>query len=103
MSVGYSLLAGILAIAAMGDDEFTADHSPRGEGWPLWRGALTALGAVTFAYGGHRYDTGCAVTSGNGNYTLAVCAECPTEIRSELSKLSRNHASFVSLCLQKCS
>jgi len=56
MSIGYSLLAGIVAIAAHGDESFTPDYSPRGEGWPLWRGALNALGAVTFAYGGHRYD-----------------------------------------------
>lgn len=56
MSVGYSLLAGIVAIAAHGADDFRPDYSPRGEGWPLWRGALNALGAVTFAYGGHRCE-----------------------------------------------
>lgn len=82
MSVGYSLLAGILAIAAMGDDNFSADYSPRGEGWPLWRGALTALGAVTFAYGGHRCDTGHAVFSGKVAirflFVLSVFHTCGT-------------------------
>eukprot|EP00892_Ulva_mutabilis_P009858 jgi/Ulvmu1/7244/UM035_0031.1 len=53
MSVGYSMLAGFVAIAAHGDEDFTPDYSARGEGWPMWRGALNSLGAVTFAYGGH--------------------------------------------------
>jgi hypothetical protein len=46
MSVGYSFLAGILAIAA-------SSYSARESGWPHLRGVLNALGAVTFAYGGH--------------------------------------------------
>lgn len=53
MSLGYSLLAGILAIVASQSDDFTPTYEPRGEGWPLWRGILNALGGVTFAYGGH--------------------------------------------------
>lgn len=54
MSIGYSVLAGAVAIAAHGHSDFAPDYSARAEGWPQWRGAMNALGAVTFAYGGHR-------------------------------------------------
>lgn len=53
MSLGYSLLAGILAIVASRDEDFTAEYGARDDGWPLWRGILNALGGITFAYGGH--------------------------------------------------
>jgi hypothetical protein len=53
MSLGYSLLAGFLAIAASQEDGWVPEYKSRAEGWPLWRSILNALGAVTFAYGGH--------------------------------------------------
>lgn len=52
-SLGYSLLAALLAIVASRSEDFTPSYEPREEGWPRWRGILNALGGVTFAYGGH--------------------------------------------------
>ena len=55
MSLGYSLLAGVLAVAAARSEGFERSYGRRvGESeTDFTRGVFTALGAVTFAYGGH--------------------------------------------------
>lgn len=51
MSLGYSVLSSILAIAAARGVD--VDYSQRGDGAAFWRGVFTSMGAIAFAYGGH--------------------------------------------------
>ena len=53
MSLCYSLLSGVLAMAAAASDDVPPDYGKRDSGPDFWRGVFTSLGAVTFAYGGH--------------------------------------------------
>jgi Transmembrane amino acid transporter protein len=55
MSVCYSVLAGLAALTAANDAAplRTFDRSADTHGWAYVRGIFNALGAVTFAYGGH--------------------------------------------------
>lgn len=55
MSLGYSFLAGVLAISASRQEDFDQQYSRRDpeNDSHFIRGVFTALGAVTFAYGGH--------------------------------------------------